>query len=255
LRRRAATHLLGACQHPHRHDSSIVRDRPHAQGAPRAVMRPRFATDAPLAVAASQRSSRSHSIGCESVVGWSRTGPRNVEGPPGIPGRPFSADDALHHLPGEPPRESASPPGPGKNPVPTSPVPRRARVRPLGKRHGHAMALARLAAAGSWLCPCRRSDTGFLGRGFVAQLANSDANRTMMRRIAVSNRSVKRFFAEIHKDAWRLAFRRSGGLSCRSSPVAGRIRADRSVGIATAPKAHVSCRAQSRATDRPACAP
>jgi hypothetical protein len=33
--------VMGACQHPHRHCSSIVRDRPHAQGATRAVMSPR----------------------------------------------------------------------------------------------------------------------------------------------------------------------------------------------------------------------
>jgi hypothetical protein len=85
---------------------------------------------------------------------------RNVEGPPGIPGRPFSTGDALHHLPGEPPGELASLPGSGRNPVPTRPAPRHARVRPLMERHGHAMRIARLAA--SWLCPCR-SNTGSSG--------------------------------------------------------------------------------------------
>jgi hypothetical protein len=122
-----------------------------AQGAVRAVMRPR-----------ATRAHRSRSR-FEPVLGRGRrssvlsgsgrgcrrrpeaeTSARNVEGPPGIPRRPFSTDDGLHHLPGEPPGEPASLPGPGRNAVPTS----RARVRPLRERHGHATSIA----AGG-LCP------------------------------------------------------------------------------------------------------
>jgi hypothetical protein len=130
-----------------------------AQGATRAVMRPR---------AARTHRSRSRS----SVLGRGRsidddwnessveTPARNVEGPPGIPGRPFRTGDALHHRSGEPPGDSASLPGPGRNPVPTRPPLSRARVRPLMERHGHAALIAGLAAG--WLCPCR-SNTGSSG--------------------------------------------------------------------------------------------
>lgn len=177
-----------------------------AQGATRAVMLPRAtrthrsrsrSSACSVAVAASMR------IGTGSRAG---TPARNVEGPPGIPGRPFSTGDALHHLPGEPPGESASPLGPGRNPVPTSPASSRASVRPLMERHDHTTRIARLAA--SWLCPCRSNTGSSVLRS--ARLANTAANQTMMRRIAMSNRSVKRFFDEIHNNAWRLAFRRSG---------------------------------------------
>jgi hypothetical protein len=214
-RRHAATHFVGACQHPHRHCSSIVRDRPCAgRSSGRDASAGHAGAPVAIAIRASARS-RSQIIRLSGSGRGCRRRPeaeksaRNVEGPPGIPRRPFSTDDGLHHLPGEPPREPASLPGPGRNAVPTS----RARVRPLRERHGHATSIA----AGG-LCPWL-SNTGFSGLGSrlelrcqlrCSPLANSDANRMMMRRIAVSNRSVKRFFDEIHNDAWRLAFRRSG---------------------------------------------
>jgi hypothetical protein len=201
---------LGACQHPHRHDSSIVRDRPHAQGAPRAVMRPRFArTHRSRSRRASARRGRTALV----VNRWSAgvgPGPETSKGRLVFPGGPSAQMTfyiiCLENLRGSPP------------PCPDRAGTRYRRARRRSVRSGRSWSgtstprRGRPGAGDSMVAGyvLAGATRGFSGSRGAAQLANSDANRTMMRRIAVSNRSVKRFFDEIHNNAWRLAFRRSG---------------------------------------------
>ena len=204
---------MGACQHPHRHCSSIVRDRPCA-GRNSGRDASAGHAGAPVAIAI-RASARSRSQIISFGIGWRLSAaaggcrrlkprPETSKGRLGFPGGPSAQMmfyiTCLENLRGNPP-----------------PCPDRAETP-------YRRAVRRSGRSGSGTATPRRSRhwrlVGYvLGRVTrvprvwelrCSPLANSAANRTMMRRIAVSNRSVKRFFDEIHNDAWRLAFRRSG---------------------------------------------
>ena len=97
----------GACQHPHRHCSSIVRDRPRAQGAPRAVVRPRATRTHRSRSRSSECSSRSHIIGFESASRRLKRRPETSKGRLVFPGGPSAQMmfyiTCLENLRGSPP--------------------------------------------------------------------------------------------------------------------------------------------------------
>jgi hypothetical protein len=120
----------------------------------------------------------------------------------------LSAADRLDQMTGGPPRVPLSPRWP------TTPV---ATTQNAGSRsklaaHGHAARPAACAAfAGSGQLWGWSVDTGkVLELRVLSDSRIHSCESVMMRLIAVSIRSVKRFFGEICKDAWCLVFRRNG---------------------------------------------